>query len=141
MKKYILSILALVCFTIIACKETKKEAPSEEDQMELVMEIHDEVMPKMGKINTLIKDLGAEIKTGNTTEAYTSAKADLQEANTLMMDWMTDFSERFDSDEIMDGKALSPEKQEWLDEEEEKIRRVRDKINSSIAKAEALLEQ
>jgi hypothetical protein len=56
-----------------------------------------------------------------------------------MMDWMQGIGKRFDADEIMKGKALTEEKQKWLDEEEEKVNAVKEKINSSIANAEALL--
>jgi hypothetical protein len=40
----------------------------------------------------------------------------------------------------MKGKALTDEKQLWLNEEEEKVKAVKQKINSSIADAEALLK-
>jgi len=64
---------------------------------------------------------------------------DLQDANTAMMDWMKDFGDRFNHEEILNGKELSEEKQQWLDEEEEKVKVVKEKINGSIERAEALL--
>ena len=57
-----------------------------------------------------------------------------------MMDWMKGFGDRFDSDEIMNGKALSKQKEAWLIEEEEKVTIMRDMINNSITNAEALLK-
>ncbi|MDX1328353.1 MAG: hypothetical protein R3299_11675, partial [Arenibacter sp.] len=56
-----------------------------------------------------------------------------------MMDWMKNFGERFDGDEIMKGKSLTEEKQQWLDEEEVKVKALRDQINTSIKNAEDLL--
>ncbi len=50
-----------------------------------------------------------------------------------MMDWMQDFGSRFDSDEILNGKEI------WLDEEEEKVKALREQINSSIENAEKIL--
>jgi hypothetical protein len=64
---------------------------------------------------------------------------DLQAAHKSMMDWMKGFGDRFDSEEILKGKALSPEKQLWLDEEEIKVKEMRDQVNSSIEYAEKLL--
>jgi hypothetical protein len=57
-----------------------------------------------------------------------------------MMDWMQDFGNRFDPDEIMNGKELGQQKQLWLDEEEEKVKALRIQINNSIENAKALLE-
>lgn len=139
-------ILALFFFAIlflsVSCKEEKKEeTTSTENQMEKVMAIHDEVMPKMGQIGRLVGKLKSKIDTTATGMEYGKAMKDLQDANTSMMDWMQGFGDRFDSDEIMNGKELTPEKQELLNEEEEKINVVKEKINSSIEKAEVLLSE
>ena len=66
---------------------------------------------------------------------------DLQDSHKSMMDWMQGFGTRFDPDEILDRKALSPQKQEWLNEEEEKVNALKDQINISIARAEKLLDR
>jgi hypothetical protein len=58
-----------------------------------------------------------------------------------MMDWMAGFGERFDSEEILDGKPLSEQKQQWLLEEEEKVKAMKEQVNSSIARAKALLKK
>ena len=52
---------------------------------------------------------------------------------------MQGFGNRFDSEEILNGKTLSEEKKQWLNEEEEKVKIVKEKINTSITNAEALL--
>ena len=56
-----------------------------------------------------------------------------------MMDWMQGFGSRFDSDEILNGKELTEQKQIWLDEEEEKVKVLREQINSSIENAQKIL--
>ena len=56
-----------------------------------------------------------------------------------MMNWMQGFGSRFDSDEILNGKELTEQKQIWLDEEEEKVKALREQINSSIENAEKIL--
>ena len=137
MKKF-LSIALVVLFTLSSCKEKEKkeEGPT---QMETVMAIHDEVMPKMSTLGKLVGELKSKVDSTEMGQKYETSMKDLQAANKSMMDWMMNFGNRFDSDEILEGKALSEEKQKWLDEEEIKVKDLKDQINSSIEKAEALL--
>ena len=138
MKKVFSILICTVLFLSFSCKEEKK-APEGSSQMEEVMAIHDEVMPKMGTIGKLVGDLKAKVDTTEMGQKYEVAMKDLQDANTAMMDWMKDFGDRFNHEEILEGKELTEEKQQWLDEEEEKVKVVKEKINGSIARAEALL--
>jgi len=135
MKKAISLLVTLLLILSFSCKEKKKETT----QMDSVMAIHDEVMPKMGTINTLAKKLSIKINANTVPTKYVNAKEDLEKAHASMMDWMTGFSARFSSDEILDNKALTPEKKDWLNEEETKVKELRDQINSSIKNAEKLL--
>lgn len=138
MKKITILLAATLVLLSLSCKEQKKE---ESDlQMKQVMAIHDEVMPKMGKLGQLVGKLKPMADSLGLESPQGKAMKDLQEANMSMMDWMQGFGDRFDSDEIMKGKELSDEKKKWLDEEEEKVSLVKEKINSSIANAEALLD-
>lgn len=109
--------------------------------MEEVMAIHDEVMPKMGKIGSLVAALRKKIDTDQGTAIDKKAMEDLQDAHKTMMDWMQGFGNKFDSDEILNGKTLTLAKLKSLDGEEKKIKIVKEKINTSIAKAEALLAE
>ncbi len=129
---------ALILLTSLSysCKDTKQDT----SQMKEVIAIHDEVMPKMGTIGSLISELDAKIEKSDSTESYTKARQDLKDAHKSMMDWMRNFGDRFDGDEIMKGKTLTEEKQKWLDEEEVKVNTLRDQINSSIKNAEELLK-
>jgi len=132
-------VLILACVTfLISCKEEKKvaEGPT---QMEEVMAIHDEVMPKMGKLGSLVGKLKPVADSLGAESPHAQTMRDLQKANESMMDWMKGFGDRFDSDEILEGKILTPEKQKWLDEEEDKVKAVKEQINTSIEKAEILL--
>ena len=105
------------------------------------MAVHDEVMPKMGAISKLISTLKPMVDSTETGMKYEKAVQDLQKANKSMMDWMQGFGSKFDSDEILNGKELTPEKQDALDTEEVKVKEVADLMNTSIANAEALLKQ
>ena len=136
--KLVLPLCILIL--LVSCKESKK---TEEDltQMEQVMTIHDEVMPKMGKLARLVAEIKPKVDSTAAGKDYKVAMTDLQEANKSMMNWMMVFGERFNSDEILEGKELSPQKQKWLDEEEIKVIALKKQINSSIEKAEVLLDK
>ncbi|MBT8211017.1 MAG: hypothetical protein KJP14_10865 [Eudoraea sp.] len=135
----LLSLLIVGFLVIYSCKEAKNE--KELTKMEEVMAIHDEVMPEMSTISKLVAELKPLADSTATGQDYDKAMKDLQAAHKSMMDWMAGFGERFDHEEIMEGKALSEEKQKWLLEEEEKAKVMRDQILSSISQAQALLEK
>lgn len=138
MKKTLLIISIIL--GLVSCKQEKK-TPEGPTQMEQVMAIHDEVMPKMGTLAKYTAELKAKVDTTEMGRQYEAAMKDLQNANTSMMDWMMGFGDRFDSDEILNGKELTAQKLAWLNEEEEKVKAVKEQINSSIAKAEELLKK
>lgn len=135
-------VLFAVLISAISCKEDKNSiAGPNTDQMEKVMAIHDEVMPKMGTISKLVAELKPKVDSTEMGMEYERAMKDLQASHQSMMDWMRGFGDRFDSDEILKGKALTEQKQKWLDEEEEKVKALREEINSSIERAEAVLKK
>lgn len=135
-------IAIIVLFNLVlnfSCKEKKsEEAPT---KMEEIMAIHDEVMPEMSTLSKLVAELKPLADTTAVGKQYARAMMDLQNAHKSMMDWMAGFGGRFDSEEILEGKALSQQKKQWLLEEEVKVRAMRDSVNFSIARARALLEK
>ena len=142
--KNIFLLLFIAASTVLtSCKEEKKTEATvtNSSQMKAVMAIHDEVMPKMGKIGRLVGKLKPMIDTTAQGREYEKAIKNLQGANKAMMTWMQDFGNKFDSDEIMNGKELSEQKKIILNTEEENIKMVKEKIESSIANAEALLKE
>lgn len=145
MKTIKILILSCLAFgaTAISCKDEKKTEPAsvENNQMKAVMAIHDEVMPKMGKVGKLVGQLKPMVDTTAQGKEYAKAMRDLQEANESMMKWMQDFGDQFDADEIMNGKELTEQKKLLLNVEEEKIKTVKNQIETSIANAEDLLQE
>ncbi|MEO9512404.1 MAG: hypothetical protein ABJN84_02790 [Flavobacteriaceae bacterium] len=119
-------IIALVSF------QTKAQEVS---QMKLVMDIHDEVMAKMSTTVKLVHRLSGK----TDSSEYETAINDLKASNKSMVVWMEGFGKRFDADEMMKGKQLTDQKKVWLNEEEVKVKALRDQINSSIERAETLL--
>jgi hypothetical protein len=136
--RYVIFTLLTLAF-LLSCKE-KKEAEDTLTQMKEVMAIHDEVMPKMGTIGKLVAELKPKIDSTESGIAYEVAMKDLQAAHRSMMDWMKGFGDRFTSDEILKGAELTEEKKMWLNEEEEKVKALKEQINTSIKNAEKLLE-
>ena len=137
-----LVVLSLLILSI-SCKQTKDktEQNHELSKMEQVMAIHDEVMPKMGSIGKLVSELEEKADTTALGKPYLTAKHDLQASHKAMMDWMRGFGDRFDAEEILEGKKLTDQKTVWLDEEEQKVIALKQQINSSIEKASILLKE
>ncbi|WP_445381047.1 hypothetical protein [Robiginitalea sp. IMCC43444] len=131
--------IGLIAFVTLGCKPEQKENTTSK-QMQRVMAIHDSVMPKMKTIGKLVGQLKPLADSSQQGIAYQLAMKDLQEANTAMMDWMKGFGDRFKFEEIHKGKELTAEKEAWLEEEEVKVKVMRDKVNSSIERAETLLK-
>ena len=139
MKFLFLTILISLTITT-SCKKEVSQA-IEMTQMDRVIAIHDDVMPKIGKIGQLINALESKTDSMDIDNPYNAAQNDLKEAYTYMMDWMKGFGERFNSDEILDGKMLSNEKKIWLTEEESKVNFMKKMVLSSINNAETLLKE
>ncbi len=140
-------IFALIIFGLASCKPEPK-AP-EKTQMQAVMEVHDAVMPKMGTIGKLVKELGLKKDSLNGFEApdqeaienIEKALDSLKAGHKFMMDWMKDFGSQFTAEEILKGKELSPEKKIALSKEVIKVAQMEAAINGSISFAEMVLER
>ena len=143
MKQSIILLVFTVSTLTFSCKQEKKSAGTETEtsQMEQVLAIHDEVMPEMSTIGKLVAELKPKVDSTEMGIKYGAAMKDLQDAHKAMMDWMRGFGERFDSDEILNGKELTDQKKLWLDEEEEKVKALREQIYSSIENAQQLLDK
>lgn len=112
--------------------------PSIEDMQDEVMAIHDEVMPEMGTINRLAKELKVMVKDSlSTQDQRIEIKKHidaLETADDAMMNWMAEYK--------APGKDLPKEKAtELLQKEKEKITLVRDQMLNSISDAKALLSK
>lgn len=136
--------ILIAVFAIFTACSTKpsKEAQEFQTLFDEVIAVHDEVMPKMGKLNALGQQLKRE--TDTTTTAYTEAAEGLQKSHKAMMDWMKDFSEKFpyESSPLKDKTSEEiAQKVTLLKAEKDEVHELRDLINQSIEKAERLLEK
>ncbi len=109
---------------------------------DVVFEIHDAVMPKMGEINRLQRELR------KWKDAHPDADPEVQEeilktldwltrADDGMMEWMAGFSQPANLRDSLAHDAIM----EYLTGEQKKVQAVYDDINGSIGAAKALLEK
>jgi len=144
----LLSLLAI--FSIMSCsrssdhsgmnhndEQTQDEGPNQALYNQM-MDVHDEVMPKMDDIMKLKRELQEQI--ANTPDMVVERKQELERvisnldsASNSMMSWMHRIHE-FDplADSVDQEKA-----REYLESEMEEIRKVKELINESIEKAKA----
>ena len=128
-------------FSLLISCQTKTEQTSAEDQinMKMVMEVHDQAMPQMGALAQLTARIKTQRDLDTTDLVLTQSMKDLQDAHTLMMDWMKGFGAQFTAEEIMKGAPLSPEKQALLNQEYDKVLQVQQAMQQSMARARAIL--
>lgn len=118
-------------------EQTHEEGPNQALYNQM-MDVHDEVMPKMDDLMKLKRDLQEQI--ANSPEMVVERKQDLERiisnldsASNAMMSWMHRIHE-FNplADSVNQEKA-----REYLETEMEEIRKVKELINESIEKAKA----
>lgn len=133
-----LLIIAILTLSLTACKDKVKE-PEGPTQMEEVIAVHDELMPKMGTIGELIGKLEVSIDSTHVDSMKVTAIQNLKGANQEMMTWMMAFGDTFDSAEVLDGKELTEEKQKALDAFQNSVNDLKSSMENAISNAEKLL--
>lgn len=131
-------LLSLSVIIILSCNLDQKSGEEEYALKKLhteVMDIHDEVMPKMSSINKLERQLKQKLKDPEVAKKDTIQQLvyQLEEADEAMMNWMSDFKKPDYADFEAARKLYTSEK--------EKIIVVRDKMNSTISKAQVFLNR
>lgn len=139
MKNLLLALLVVVLSTACKEKEAKTEEAQGPSQMEQVVAIHDELMPKMSVIGEMISKLEANIDTLNVDSLKVERINELKSANQSMMSWMQEFGSSFESDEIMKGAELTEAKKQVLDQFEKSANELKDQMESAIKNAEESL--
>jgi len=144
MKKFFIPVLTIIASLLIfSCNQLSKEEQEFDALMQKVIDVHDEVMPKMGTMSSLIKDLESKIDTTAVGQSHAKAQKELKDSYDFMMDWMEDFTSKFPHGE--ENKADDMEKftakMKTLQEEEIEVNKLKDQINSSIDNAKKLLEK
>lgn len=144
MKPFIL--LFLSALLLFSCNNTPTETASEKSPVDslynIVMEVHDKLMPEMGNIakyrnqitshrNSLLE----EFPEGNElTQRMRDNIAELNKAETLMFDWMSDFSGKYDSLSV-------DEKIGFLHQNKVLVDKMEEVFNNSLNEAKAILAE
>ncbi|GGE38113.1 hypothetical protein [Psychroflexus planctonicus] len=148
-----LSLILLVSLSFTSCQdENKKDEPEVEElqkkfneKMKETIAIHDEVMPKMTKINLLLTNLEKE-SAKLPEDEYNEAMGLLQESHEEMMSWMKKFSNYFDSKEVNSGISIEDidelkAKNEMLNSFKESAEEMQKNMNRNIENAQELFDR
>lgn len=122
--------IVIISMLLFACKAKLDTAT--QTQYDKVMEIHDEVMPKMSDIRKAKKSL-KKLKTEDNASIVSAMTSRLDEAEEAMMSWMHDFSKP-SGDDVQAAK-------QYLDAEMLKIEKVRSEMMGAINAAESMIKQ
>ena len=153
--KYLRSILFIMAgYLIVACNGNQKTTRNYDESRAIYNEelkIHDEVMPKMGKIMQLQKTLKArkdELTDEILIYRIDSAIQSLESAHYSMMNWMRNITRIPDnirnekSEETGQEPGLDPEEMKKIQKSSlDEIKRVKENMNESIRDAESMLEE
>lgn len=127
----------IIMFTLVACNkgaQTTTEAATEDSPNQIlydqVMDVHDEVMPKMDEIMKLKRELQEQI--ANTPDMVVERKQQLEKiisnldsASNAMMDWMHKFNPLPDTADQEKARA-------YLESEMERVKSVKTLMLESI---------
>lgn len=123
-------VLLVLALSIYSCKGPVEKNNS---QMESVVAVHDELMPKMVEITRLQEQLTSALPDSVRTKEQVKTIDDLGLAHDAMMTWMRDFGQAFDFEEITQGKPLTESKQDSLDKYEQSVLELQDQMLSAIS--------
>lgn len=138
--------IAILAITVMSCGQTTSTSETEFNQLLAeVFEVHDEMMPQMGKLSELRTQLEEKAEAEPMDAiAYKEAAADLESAHKGMMDWMKDFGDVFpykeDRLEGMNEEEIK-ESIELMKDQKVKVDAMKHDMEESMANAKALLEE
>lgn len=127
MKLFRTLFIAVLAITLWSCGNSESDDKVEFYQLlHQVFDVHDEMMPQMGKLSELRQELEKRVEEEPMDAiTYQEAIADLESAHKGMMDWMKDFGEVFpykedrlegmNEDQIKESIELMKEQQVLVD--------------------------
>ncbi|MDA8692878.1 hypothetical protein N9L92_02365 [Saprospiraceae bacterium] len=130
--KYLSLSIIILLLTVISCRP-KHDNPEVKKLYDEVIEIHDEVMPKISDISKLRRKVRKKEDQNSTTLALIKQ---LEDADDGMMSWMSDFQTyKSYSDSTKESKM------KYLKMEKMKIQNVSDEMYSAINSAKEFLDE
>jgi hypothetical protein len=140
MKLFLLAVLTGILLFTSSCSSSSKKQ-NIESLREEVIAIHDEVMPRMGELKTLRKEIAAKANEldqadsiGNTSEVneLRDLAIRLDDAFEGMFVWMRQFNSTYEGMQIDEIEA-------YLLDQREKVKVVNSDIRTSLQEAKAKL--
>lgn len=136
MKRSIYALFALILLASIGCNSKKNEKI---DGYQEIMAIHDAVMPKMGGVNRLKRNLQGLLP--NIEDSLQQAEiqysiGELEESEELMQNWMHNWAEESQG---LDKK--SDKYQQFLKEQKKSIINVSDRIYHALEHGNKTMEK
>ena len=142
MKKTLVFIFAGIL--LISCGEKQKASKEKQhydESIDEILVVHDEVMPKMGTLSSLIEKTETKIDTTEIGKEFENVNQELKQAHEFMMTWMKDFGDKFPN-ALVDttySKEEYEKREPILSAEKEEVKEMKDRVNKSIEKAQELL--
>ncbi|SNT16436.1 hypothetical protein SAMN05421640_2598 [Ekhidna lutea] len=130
------NLILLATLTLFfSCSPSKKEEL--QNLKDEVIDIHDEVMPKMGELRRTRKDLLLQADSLMETDTdraamLTTVANEIADANESMMQWMRAFEPEFE--------GTDEEIKKYMEDQKVSIQQVKEDMNSALAKGREVLE-
>ncbi|HKK77437.1 MAG TPA: hypothetical protein VJ953_20325 [Saprospiraceae bacterium] len=141
--RYLITFVILsLSLSFSAC--TSLESTAEESAFQTMMDVHDEIMPKMGEVNQLSRQLKGLSAATDTTKRELMGEIDnavrsLESADQDMMAWMN--VNGGNKLEQLQKEKTHDETMAYILDEEEKIIKIKEDIENSIQQAQNVLEK
>ena len=121
-------ITFLSCILFFSCQEKKEEKGYEvSEQVSKVWELHDEIMPRVGELRSLKKQLTViEDSLGSKVE-FTDAKEQLSLADKDMHRWMKEFD------------MVQKDDKSYMDDQVVQLNKMKELFESSITNAKKII--
>jgi uncharacterized protein YoxC len=137
--KKTLTFTLMTLIWLMSCDEKKKEA--KDVLYDQVMEVHDEIMPKMGDIMKYKKQLKIKMEelaadpemNAEKIEKVKQAITELDNSHEDMMAWMREFNPDFEG-------MVTEEVMQYLNEQKVKIEQVGKETYAALNSAEELID-
>ena len=128
----IFSLLILSVFIFSACGDKPDQVTSIKKE---VMDVHDELMPKMGELRNVRKTLITKAQAADSSMAseLETLAQDLEAANESMMDWMNQYEPQFEGTEKDQVKYYSDQRTS--------IQTVKERMLNALEKGQKALDE
>jgi hypothetical protein len=129
MKTYLLIIAIFFASCGSGSQQKKVDISGLKDE---VIAIHDEVMPKMGELRKVEKELNMKAQADTSAVHLIEAADRIGEANASMMQWMRGYEPEYEGTE--------EEIVQYLNDQKASIQQVKEDMLTSLAEGKKLLE-